>query len=140
VNTGGCNPSRPVPAMAFHGTADPLVSYEGGNMQGRALSQGADLTRAPTRFVGAEEWVTLWAAGNGCDPTPEIIPSQGDARGVRYTGCDQGAGVVLITIEEGGHTWPGGAPIPGVGKTSRDIDATAEMWHFFQAYRLDSQP
>ena len=26
----GCKPSRPVPVIAFHGTADPYVSYDGG--------------------------------------------------------------------------------------------------------------
>lgn len=44
------------------------------------------------------------------------------------------------SVEDGGHTWPGGQSIPGVGKTSRDIDATDEMWRFFQMYRLDGQP
>jgi poly(3-hydroxybutyrate) depolymerase len=28
-------------------------------------------------------------------------------------------------------------PIPIVGKTSEAIDATEEMWLFFQAYKLD---
>jgi polyhydroxybutyrate depolymerase len=25
-----CNPARPIPIIAFHGTADPIVRYEGG--------------------------------------------------------------------------------------------------------------
>ena len=133
-----CNPSRPVPAMAFHGTADPVVPYEGGDMRGHILPWGADLTDAPTYFVGAEEWVAIWATGNGCDATPKVIPPQGDVRGVQYADCDQDAVVTLYSIVEGGHTWPGGAPIPGVGKTSTDIDASEEMWRFFEAYRLDN--
>lgn len=137
VSMGDCNPSRPVPTMAFHGTADPLVPYEGGDMPGRALPWGADLTRAPTYFVGAEAWVADWAGRNGCAPAPGMLPPQGDVRGVRYTGCDLDADVLLYTIEEGGHTWPGGPPIPAVGKTSSDIDATDEMWGFFQTYRLE---
>ena len=28
-NPAGCHPSRPVPVVAFHGTADPFVSYTG---------------------------------------------------------------------------------------------------------------
>ncbi|MBU1877432.1 MAG: hypothetical protein KJ734_00625, partial [Chloroflexi bacterium] len=140
VDLQDCAPARPVPVIAFHGTADPIVPYEGGDMQGRPLRQGADLTLAPTYFVGAEAWTTHWAAGNGCNPTAQPILPQGDVKGVRYSGCDQGADVILYTIEGGGHTWPGGAPIPGVGKTSRDIDATAEMWRFFQMYTLDTGP
>jgi polyhydroxybutyrate depolymerase len=140
VDLPDCAPSRPVPVIAFHGTADPLVPYEGGDMRGRPLREGAEGTRAPTHFVGAEEWTAKWAEGNGCTPQPESIPPQGDVRGKRYTGCGQDADVVLYTIEDGGHTWPGGVPIPLVGKTSHDIDATEEMWRFFQAYTLDSQP
>jgi polyhydroxybutyrate depolymerase len=140
VGMEGCNPSRPLPAMAFHGTADPIVNYEGGEMSERLLRLAAGVTNAPIYFVGAEDWVALWAEGNGCDPTPETIPRQGDVRGVRYTGCDGDAQVVLYTIEGGGHTWPGGMPIPGVGKTSNNIDATEELWRFFQAYTLQGQP
>ena len=135
-----CAPALPVPAMAFHGTSDPIVPYEGGNLHGQPLRQGAELTQAPSFFVGAEAWVAHWAEGNGCDPAPEEIPPRGDVRGVRYTGCDQGADVILYTIEDGGHTWPGGVPIPLVGKTSKDIDATEEMWRFFQAHRREIQP
>ena len=60
--------------------------------------------------------------------------------GVRYGGCDDDATVVLYTIQDGGHTWPGGWPIPGVGKTSQDIDATEELWEFFQTFRLPGRP
>jgi polyhydroxybutyrate depolymerase len=53
---------------------------------------------------------------------------------VQYTHCNQGAGVIRYTIEDGGHTWLGGMPIPIVGKTSKAIDATEEMWRFFQEH------
>ncbi len=109
-------------------------------MRGRPLREGAEWTRAPTHFLGAEEWTARWAEGNGCMPEPESIPPQGDVRGVQYTPCNQGADVILYTIEDGGHTWPGGVPIPIVGKTSKAIDATEEMWRFFQAYERDIQP
>jgi polyhydroxybutyrate depolymerase len=135
-----CSPARPVPVMAFHGTADPVVNYEGGDMRGWLLRWAAGVTDAPTYFVGAEDWVATWVEGNGCDPTPEIILPQGDASGMRYTGCDEKAEVILYTIDGGGHAWPGGWPIPLVGKTSKDVDATEELWRFFQGYRLESQP
>jgi polyhydroxybutyrate depolymerase len=126
--------------MAFHGTADPIVPYEGGPMQSQLLRWGAGFTNAPEVFVGAEDWVAAWAQGNGCDPTSEAIPPSGDVSGARYGGCADDATVVLYTIEDGGHTWPGGWPIPGVGKTSQDIDATDELWKFFQTYRLSGGP
>ena len=137
VSMEDCSPSRPVPAMAFHGTSDPIVKYEGGDLEGWLLRWAAGLTSAPSYFLGAEDWTAAWAEGNGCDPAAETIPPQGDVRGIRYTGCEQDATVVLFTIDGGGHTWPGGMPIPFVGKTTYDIDATEELWEFFQAYSLD---
>jgi polyhydroxybutyrate depolymerase len=133
-----CSPSRPVPVMAFHGTKDPVVSYAGGPFRRSAFRWVAELSGAPTSFLGAEHWVALWAEGNGCKSAPEFIPQQGDVWGKRYVGCDQDAEVILYTIEGGGHTWPGGMPIP-VGKTSRSIDATEEMWGFFEGFRLAGQ-
>ena len=140
VSMEDCNPSRPVPVMAFHGTADPVVNYEGGDMRGWLLRWAAGVTNAPTYFVGAEDWVTTWAEGNGCDLAPESIPPQGDASGARYVECDGDAAVVFYTINGGGHAWPGGWPIPLVGKTSKDIDATTELWAFLQQYTLEGQP
>jgi polyhydroxybutyrate depolymerase len=137
VDMDACDPARPLPVMAFHGTLDPLVPYKGGDMQGALLAWAAGLVEAPTFFVGAENWTATWAEGNGCHPTPEAIPQQGDVHGLRYLDCDQDAEVILYTVEGGGHTWPGGAPIPGVGKTTRDIDATEELWRFFQAHTLE---
>ena len=135
-----CAPAHPVPVLAFHGTADPIVPYEGGDVRAQPLREGAEQTRAPTHLLGAEQWTARWAEGNGCTPKPESIPPQGDVRGVQYTHCNQGADVILYTIEDGGHTWPGGVPIPIVGKTTRAIDATEEMWRFFQAYKREIQP
>ena len=137
VSMEDCSPSRPVPAMAFHGTSDPIVKYGGGDLEGWLLRWAAGLTNAPSYFLGAEDWTAAWAEGNGCDPTPETIPPQGDVRGTRYTGCEQDATVVLYTIDGGGHAWPAGMPIPFVGRTTYDINATEELWEFFQAYSLD---
>ena len=55
-----------------------------------------------------------------------------------YADCADAAGVVLYTVREGGHTWPGGKPMPEwmVGSTTRSIDATREMWAFFGEHRL----
>jgi polyhydroxybutyrate depolymerase len=137
VDTDDCSPSRPVPVMAFHGTDDPLVPYAGGPMEGWLLRFAAGATNAPVFFAGAPDWVAGWAEQNGCSAEPEAIPPQGDTQGIRYTGCDEGAQVIFHTIEDGGHTWPRGRPIPFMGKTSRDVDATEELWKFFQAHTLE---
>jgi polyhydroxybutyrate depolymerase len=79
------------------------------------------------------------AERNGCSDPPREIPAQGDASGNRHTGC--AADLVFYTIAGGGHSWPGGEPIPRwiVGQTSMDIDATRTMWEFFQQQPLEAQ-
>jgi polyhydroxybutyrate depolymerase len=135
-----CTPQRPVPLIAFHGTADPLVKYEGATHQIPALLRRLGLKGVPFSYPAVESWIAGWAQRDGCSPTPESIPATGDASGIRYTDCRGGAEVVLYTIDGGGHTWPGGRAIPLVGKTSRDIDASATMWSFFQAHPMPGTP
>lgn len=41
------------------------------------------------------------------------------------------------TVNGGGHAWPGGwqyLPIPIIGTTSTDIDASAILFEFFSRY------
>jgi polyhydroxybutyrate depolymerase len=122
-----CTPSRPVPVIAFHGTADPIVPYGGGR------SRSPDLP-----LPAVEDWAATWAERNGCGDAPLELPSSGEVSAIRYTDCNKGADVVLYTVQGGGHTWPGGAPLPEwlAGHTTSDIDATEEMWEFFVQHPL----
>lgn len=110
-----CTPSRPVPVMAFNGTSDSLVSY----------------TLAKT---SAE----AWAARNGCNATPTETFNNGDSHCDTYSGCQGGADVVFCTVDDGGHTWPGGLDLSGFGfgKTTQDINANDAMWDFFGQHAL----
>ena len=135
-----CMPSRSVPAVVFHGTDDPVVLYDGGEVEYLPLKWLASAIGAEPIFVGVN-WVPNWAEHNGCDPTPQPIESIGSVEGVRYTNCQDGADVVFYSVNGAGHTWPGGWPIPGgLGKTNKDIDATEVMWRFFQGFSLEEQP
>jgi polyhydroxybutyrate depolymerase len=122
-----CLPSRPVPMIAFHGTADPIVSYHGG------LSGDNGFL-----FPDLPQWMAARAALNDCVSAPLELPASGEASGIRYSGCSQGADVVFYTIAGGGHAWPGGDPLPEwiVGYTSQDINATQVMWEFFRQFSI----
>ncbi len=115
---GDCNPSRPVPAVAFHGTDDKLLPYAG----------------IPPLFLPVRDWATEWAARNGCDATPAVNYQKGDVTGETWSGCSQGADVVLYTIAGKGHSWPGSNMPAAI--TTRDIDATLAMWDFFAAHPM----
>jgi polyhydroxybutyrate depolymerase len=125
-----CQPARPVPAILFHGTADPIVPYLGGP----SLS-------FPLPFPSVPEWVEAQARRHGCTSAAQILPAQGRVSGVQYSDCTTGVELVFYTIAGGGHAWPGGEPLPRfiVGHTSADIDATRSMWAFFQQHPLQGR-
>jgi polyhydroxybutyrate depolymerase len=122
-----CTPERFVPAIIFHGTADPIVPYSGG------ASDSFDLP-----FPNIPEWVNQLAIRNGCSPTPVVILDQEAASGVEYRECSANASVVFYTLFGAGHTWPGGKPYPVwlTGSTSQAISATELMWQFFELHPL----
>ena len=122
-----CTDLRPVPMIAFHGTADPMIPYDGGTSW-----------MAPDAWPNVLAWTKAWARRNQCGPNPVESQVAADVTRLDYTSCFDNAAVVLYTVQGGGHSWPGGKPLPEwlVGPTSRSIDATSEMWAFFREHRL----
>jgi polyhydroxybutyrate depolymerase len=122
-----CNPSRPVPVIAFHGDADPIVPYQGGTVSPKKLT-----------LPDIAHWAAHWARFNGCGSQPVDLTAIGEVSGIHYTNCAQNADVEFYTVHGGGHSWPGGEALPKfiVGHTTQDIDATRVMWRFFQEHPL----
>lgn len=115
------------------------------------LIKGADapvFEQASRRYT-AMATAEFWAKRNGCGSDPQVVelvdtdPNDGTrTRRVSFKGCDSGAEVVWLDVVGGGHTWPGGyqyLPQETVGRTSRDFDATEEIWRFFSAHRRGPQ-
>ncbi|NOK01434.1 PHB depolymerase family esterase [Myxococcus sp. CA018] len=117
-----CNPSRPVPVLHMHGTADPVIRYQG----------GSNLGPFGGTYPSAEESVRRWAERNGCTgPTVETY-QQGDSTCTAATGCSpESATASLCTVQGGQHTWPGFTDFNHGG--TPHLDATREAWKFFQA-------
>ena len=133
MGTKTCNPTRPVSVIHFHGTDDAFAPFQGG--RGKGLS-GTD-------FYSVPDSIAAWVEADGCAPTPVTIrlpDTADDGTTVTRTTYGQGkdgAEVVLIVIEGGGHTWPGREPrLAALGKSTRDISANDLMWEFFQRHPL----
>lgn len=108
-----CAPSRPVSIMMVNGTADSLSQYQ-------YVASGVD----------------FWKGKNHCT-TMQQTYSKDDASCVTYSGCTNNADVVLCTIQDGGHQWPGGGTtLPLLGKKSDNLDATSALWTFFAAHPM----
>ena len=125
-----CTDRRPVPMISFHGTADRAAPYNGG---------ASWVTSDP--FPNVLTWTRDWARRNRCAPNPSDSAVAEDVTRRAYTSCAGDADVVLYTVHDGGHSWPGGEPMPEwfVGRTSRSIDASSLMWDFFRQHPLASR-
>ncbi len=118
----GCLSTRPVPVIAFHGTAD--------------MFEGDEVRRSIE-----DEYIPGWAAHNGCASVPMEEQVTQNARLVRYEECDEGATVELYAIDGGGHQWPDATfdlPLPNFGTATHEISANDLMWDFFEAHPLSA--
>src|SRR5262249_6684781 len=116
-----CNPPRAISLLHFPGTSDPIVGYNG--------NAGLSFPPIPHPIAG-------WATRDQCGTPPTQTFHNGDTTCVSYPNCMGGAELIFCTIDGGGHTWPGGYPVPSLGKTSTDINATSVMWDFFSRHPL----
>jgi len=119
--------SGKVGVLLVHGTADKVVAYGG----------------KPTGYLSAEESYGYWAKRNGIvatDANRRVIDTDA-TDGTSVTWQEQGNGqqsVALLTVRDGGHTWPGADPFNvghPLGKTTRDIDGNDVIWRFFEKHR-----
>jgi polyhydroxybutyrate depolymerase len=128
---GTCAAVRPVPVIAFHGDADRMAPYDGGPV-------GDPFNPAKPSVPAVRDWVRDLARRNRCPDDVSESQHSEDISRLEYNGCAEGAAVVLYTVVGGGHTWPGGKPLPRwlAGSTVMSIDATKDMWAFFRGHSL----
>jgi polyhydroxybutyrate depolymerase len=104
----GCHRLR---IVAVHGDADPVDPYRG--------------KPGPPGYLAtppAAAAIASWAALDGCHTTATTRLAPHVA--VTTYPC----GAKLVTVNGGGHTWPGGAPVnPSLGVTTSEYDATATI-------------
>ena len=117
-----------VPMIAFHGTADRFTRYHGGTSWVRPqprVSGHPDLDGE----LGSQKPVRG-------EPVESVVAA--DVTRLEYTNCADDAAVVLYTVHGGGHTWPGGGPLPEwfVGHTSSEHRRHEPMWAFFREHPL----
>lgn len=109
---GPCDHPAPLSVIHLHGTADELVRLDGEPGAGFAAIDGP-----PVSDVIAD-----WRTVDGCAPASSTT----DARITTQTAtCPDGREVRLITIDGGGHEWPG---------ASDPLNATDVIWEFFAAH------
>lgn len=118
-----------LPVMFLHGTADPVIPYDGESQERGDI-------------CSADESVRRWAECNECAGKPEAVRLPRVLNGNRVTLTRYGRPgapkpAILYTIEQGGHAWPGARRPPTsqrLGPACRNLDATSLIWGFLSNF------
>jgi polyhydroxybutyrate depolymerase len=119
-----CTSKAPVSIVAFNGTADPLIDYDG----------DASVHPELGKRLSVDRFADYWVQRNGCSEPVVDQPTETISRRTWTCGATD---VVFHRVAGGGHTWPGSRqylPKFIVGSTDGSMDATAVMWDFFKAH------
>ncbi|HVZ96386.1 MAG TPA: prolyl oligopeptidase family serine peptidase [Chitinophagaceae bacterium] len=128
-----CKPNFVLPVMYIHGTADPIVPFNG----------GAKTIGAEGAFVSHQQVIDKWVAIDQCNTTPAVthLPNTTfDGTTITkeaYSDGKDGTEVISYIIHDGGHTWPGGKqylPKMVIGRVSRDMNGCEVIWDFFKQH------
>jgi polyhydroxybutyrate depolymerase len=124
-----CPTTRPVPIVAFHGTADPVDPYNGNGQAYWTYS-------VPTAAA-------RWAAQDKCSSAVKAAHRSGFTL-TSYQGCAGDAVVELYSVTGEGHEWPGGPRMPPaitglLGAQSNAVDANTVMWAFFSEHPMPAK-
>ncbi len=121
VTLAQCRNAESIPIMEIHGDSDAVVNYNGSN-----------------GIQSIPQVLDYWIDKNGLDKqnviqsmVPDINPTDGALAELSiYPGNHE---VQHYKIINGAHTWPGSPFI--IGTTCQDINASLEIWKFFNKYK-----
>lgn len=129
-NPMACSPERPLPTLQVHGTADPMVPFEGG-----------------WNWSSAFDTANFWANLNNCEANPSSVELEDVATDdnssvtlFSYGNCNRQSEILLFRINDGDHMWPGAGVFQGdfdMSHWNRDLNASLEILNFFERQRLD---
>jgi polyhydroxybutyrate depolymerase len=119
--------SRPVPILAFHGTADRINPYTGSG-----TARWHESVEAAAR---------AWALANGEEDARSETAVSSSLTRTTFGKQGKPGEVTLWTARKAGHTWPGSKlGLVGtmfLGRTNLEIDATNLIWEFATQHALE---
>jgi polyhydroxybutyrate depolymerase len=112
-----CQLARPLPVLAFHGTADLSNPFNGHGQ--------------PYWTYSVPEAASRWARYDGCPSRPQTTHPYPQVTDTDDPGCPDGAEVALYALTGKGHRWPAAA-----GAFQPDEIA----WRFLSSHALTGTP
>ena len=136
-----CNPKKPIPVFEIHGTNDKISFFEGDIENEGGWGS----------YYGLPETIQFWAIKNNLNNIEKVkitSKSKGDINDIifeRHWSEDHLNEVWLYKIVDGGHIWPGYRirwwqnPVLWyyMGSGNDDINASEEVWKFFDKFILE---
>ena len=122
-----CNPSHATPVLHIHGVADSMSFYYG-----------------RPGIESIPSILSYWVNYNECNSQStltqianiNLIDSSVVEHYIWKNGVN-GVEVEHLKIIDGGHTWPGSNYPNSNGVTNYDINASVEIWNFFNRYNIN---
>jgi polyhydroxybutyrate depolymerase len=110
-----CRPSRPIPVLEIHGTADQVVPYAG---------------RPPDYRGSVARWLAMWRRIDRCHGAADrLVPATGVTE-IAWRQCAAGTRVEHVRLDGAAHGWPGG---PSTKPPPAPFAATWRTWEFFRS-------
>ena len=110
-------PGKPrPPAIIFHGTKDRLLPYDG-----------------RMAMMSVREFARGWAESK--NENGDIVLKKGEVQAEKWG--EKRFQSILYTISGKGHSWPGSSMPERI--TTKEINASIEMWHFFKQFSTSQQ-
>jgi polyhydroxybutyrate depolymerase len=122
-------PGTPLPVILFHGQSDDKVPYDGGAVGGKPGER---------EYASVLESTLFWASGNGCVSPPRHAERNGGAVALdTWEDCENSAQVLLYTLKDWGHVWPGRYFTDNLTRDNpmHGFDAAQIIWKFFRQHR-----
>lgn len=128
LNSYDCTTGPKVSVIAFHGTADKHVLFDGGHPESSFDSH----VRADNAVAYAMQ---TWRKRDACEGRD--VPERKGSIIHSAWKCEEGTAVELYAVEGGGHSWPGGQKglrFGNVDAPTTELSATDAMWEFFKGH------
>ena len=116
-----CNPTKEIPMMHIHGTADGTVRYNGYDS---------------LQMLSVDSTLAIWRTNNGCSSSPtsvSILPNNAPDNFIttayRWTDCNNNSEILLYKVDSADHQW--------LYSPANDFDTATEIWKFFMRHPND---